>query len=162
MDGNEILLVYDKECPACNNYCQMVRIRKSVGELKLVDAREPSEIMDEITAAGLDIDQGIVLKMGDVIYYASDAIHAGSKGFYRIGLMDDWQDKVFLVGPSNYGLADPLQNTAVSLLQISVCLLSTEPDFDGIIQMQIMNYYVSEIGPISVKLQKQIDKDEKK
>lgn len=76
MDGNEILLVYDKECPACNNYCQMVRIRQSAGELKLVNAREPSEIMDEITAAGLDIDQGMVLKMGDVIYYASDAIHA--------------------------------------------------------------------------------------
>jgi hypothetical protein len=54
----------------------MVRIRKSVGELKLVDARVPSEILDEITAAGLDIDQGMVLKMGNVIYYASDAIHA--------------------------------------------------------------------------------------
>lgn len=92
---------------------------------------------------------------------ASDAIHAGSKGFYRIGLMHDWQDKVFLVGHSIYGLADPLQNTAVSLLQISVCLLSTEPDFDGIIQMHVMNYYVSEIGPKSVKLQKQIEKDEK-
>ncbi len=76
MDGNKILLVYDKQCPVCDNYCRMIRIRKSVGELKLVDARVPSEIMDEITAAGLDIDQGMVLKMGDVIYYASDAIHA--------------------------------------------------------------------------------------
>ena len=76
MDDNELLLVYDKECPACHYYCQRVRIRKAVGELKLVNAREPSEIMDEITAAGLDIDQGMVLKMGGVIYYASDAIHA--------------------------------------------------------------------------------------
>ncbi len=76
MDAREILLVYDKECPACNNYCLWVRIRESVGELKLVDAREPSAIMDEITAAGLDIDQGMVLKMGGMIYYGSDAIHA--------------------------------------------------------------------------------------
>lgn len=76
MDSKEILLVYDKECPACNNYCLWVRIRKSVGELKLVDAREPSAIMDEITATGLDIDQGMVLKMGGTIYYGSDAIHA--------------------------------------------------------------------------------------
>ena len=76
MDAREILLVYDKECPACNNYCLWVRIRKSVGELKLVDAREPSAIMDEITATGLDIDQGMVLKMGGTIYYGSDAIHA--------------------------------------------------------------------------------------
>ena len=75
MTDEKILLVYDKECPACNYYCQMVRIRESVGELKLVDAREPSEIMEEITAAGLDIDQGMVLKMGNALYYGSDAIH---------------------------------------------------------------------------------------
>jgi hypothetical protein len=31
--------------------------------------------MKEITAAGLDIDQGMVLKMGSAIYYGADAIH---------------------------------------------------------------------------------------
>jgi hypothetical protein len=30
--------------------------------------------MDEITAAGLDIDQGMVVKFNDLIYYGSDAI----------------------------------------------------------------------------------------
>ena len=76
MSRPEILLVYDKECPACNAYCQIVRIRESVGELKIIDARERSDVMDEITAKGLDIDQGMVLKMGDQLYYGSDAIHA--------------------------------------------------------------------------------------
>ena len=71
-----LLLVYDKECPACNNFCKMVRIRESVGELILVDAREDTPIMREITASGLDIDQGMVLKMENTIYYGSDAIHA--------------------------------------------------------------------------------------
>ena len=75
MSDNDVILVYDKECPACNTYCQMVRIRETVGELKLVDAREPSEIMDEITASALDIDQGMVLKMGNALYYGADAIH---------------------------------------------------------------------------------------
>ncbi|WP_126454224.1 DCC1-like thiol-disulfide oxidoreductase family protein [Sulfuriflexus mobilis] len=75
MPDKEILLVYDKECPVCNNYCQRLRIREAAGELKLVDAREPGEIMDEITAYGLDIDQGMVLKMGDALYYGADAIH---------------------------------------------------------------------------------------
>jgi predicted DCC family thiol-disulfide oxidoreductase YuxK len=72
----KILLIYDKECPACNHYCQLVRIRESVGELVLVDAREDSEVMQEITAKGLDIDQGMVLKLDDQLYYGSDAIHA--------------------------------------------------------------------------------------
>jgi predicted DCC family thiol-disulfide oxidoreductase YuxK len=72
----EILLVYDDECPACDNYCQYIRIRDSVGTLQLVNAREPSDVMAEITAMGLDIDQGMVLKVGETIYYGSDAIHA--------------------------------------------------------------------------------------
>lgn len=75
MKREEIILVYDKECPACNNYCQVVRIRDTVGELKIMDARENSEIMNEITDQGLDIDQGMVLKMGAQLYYGSDAIH---------------------------------------------------------------------------------------
>lgn len=71
----ELILVYDKECPVCHAYCQLVRIRESVGELKIVDARDDSEILREITASGLDIDQGMVLKMGGRLYYGADAIH---------------------------------------------------------------------------------------
>lgn len=68
-------LVYDDECPVCKTYCKYIRIREAVGNLQLVDARQPSLLMDEITAAGLDIDQGMVLKFKDVIYYGPDAIH---------------------------------------------------------------------------------------
>ena len=68
-------LVYDGECPVCKTYCKYIRIREAVGSLQLVDARQPSTLMDEITAAGLDIDQGMVLKFKNVIYYGPDAIH---------------------------------------------------------------------------------------
>lgn len=76
MNPREILLVYDKECPLCDSYCRMVRIRESLGMLRLVNARDAGPVMDEITAKGLDIDQGMVLKVDDVLYYGSDAIHA--------------------------------------------------------------------------------------
>lgn len=76
MKREQILLVYDRECPACNSYCQIVKIRESVGDLIIVDARAETEILNEITAQGLDIDQGMVLKMGDQLYYGADAIHA--------------------------------------------------------------------------------------
>jgi predicted DCC family thiol-disulfide oxidoreductase YuxK len=75
LKSDEILLVYDRECPACNAYCQVVKIRESVGNLRIVDARENSKILQEITIQGFDIDQGMVLKMGDQLYYGSDAIH---------------------------------------------------------------------------------------
>lgn len=91
-----------------------------------------------------------------------DNVHGGAKGFHRLGLMDKWQDKILLAGASNYGLADPLQNTAISLLHTSVSLLVIQPDFESIIQMQVMNSYVQEIGPEAFKAQKQIEKDEDK
>ncbi len=76
MSPPEILLVYDRQCPACDAFCRMVRIRETVGELRIVDAREPSQVRDEITDLGLDIDQGMVLKLDEVIYYGADAMHA--------------------------------------------------------------------------------------
>jgi predicted DCC family thiol-disulfide oxidoreductase YuxK len=71
----EVWLVYDGECPICKMYCTRVRIQKTVGQLHLVDARQSSAIMDEITDAGLDIDQGMVVKFNDVMYYGDKAMH---------------------------------------------------------------------------------------
>jgi predicted DCC family thiol-disulfide oxidoreductase YuxK len=88
MVKDEILLVYDQECPVCDAYCRMVRIRDSAGTLRLVNARDRSAILDEITARGLDIDQGMVLKVADVLYYGSDAIHALSLMSSRSGIFN--------------------------------------------------------------------------
>lgn len=75
MKREELLLVYDGECPVCHAYSRLVNIRDSVGDLKLVNARENTEILREITAKGLDIDQGMVLKMGGSFYYGAEALH---------------------------------------------------------------------------------------
>ena len=93
--ADEFLLVYDKQCPACENYCQMVRIRESVGKLTLVDARDNPPVMHEITAAGLDIDDGMVLKMHGKLYYGSDAIHALSLLSTRSGIFNRLNYHIF-------------------------------------------------------------------
>ena len=74
--AGETLLVYDWECPVCDIYCRLVRVRPEAGQLRLVNARESSAVLQEITKAGLDIDQGMVAKMDGHLYYGSDAIHA--------------------------------------------------------------------------------------
>lgn len=74
--SQKIELVYDTQCPACDFYCNLVRIRQSVGDLQLVDARNNPPIMEEITRRGWDIDEGMVLVVDDQLYYGSDAIHA--------------------------------------------------------------------------------------
>ncbi|MEE8119332.1 MAG: DCC1-like thiol-disulfide oxidoreductase family protein [Gammaproteobacteria bacterium] len=88
MLNEDVLLVYDKECPFCDNYCRLVRVREAVGKLKIVNARESSAIMDEITASGLDIDQGMVLKLEGQLYYGSDAIHALALFSSRSGIFN--------------------------------------------------------------------------
>ena len=97
-------------------------------------------------------------------YYnlACNAVHGGARGFYRLGVMDYYQNKGFLVGPSNYGLADPLQNSALSLLHITICLLSMASEFENIIIMQVLNTYVNQISNKAVKVQKAIEKEEQK
>lgn len=90
MAQEPILLVYDKQCPVCDFYCRRVRLRSDIGKLRILDARSPSGIMDEITAAGLDIDQGMVVKHAGMLYYGSDAIH-------RLALLNkrsDWFNRL--------------------------------------------------------------------
>jgi predicted DCC family thiol-disulfide oxidoreductase YuxK len=85
-DNGDIYLVYDRECPVCEFYCQRIDVSPADGSLERVDAREDSPLMDEITSANLDIDAGMVLKVKGTLYYGSDAIHqlalrSSKKGF---------------------------------------------------------------------------------
>ncbi len=75
MSETEVLLVYDHQCPVCDAYCKRVQLQPPEGRLRLIDAREPGTIRDEITRRGLDIDQGMVLRTADGLFYGAEAIH---------------------------------------------------------------------------------------
>ncbi len=72
--GHKLYLIYDQQCPACDFYARLVRVRQSLGTLELVDARTDHRFLPAITARGWDIDEGMVLKVDDELYYADDAI----------------------------------------------------------------------------------------
>ena len=58
---------------------------------------------------------------------ASNSVHAGSKGTkHRLGLLNQ-EAQPLLAGPTNYGLADPAQSTAISLNQVTTALLLLDP-----------------------------------
>ena len=81
----EVLLVYDHQCFVCDAYCRRARLQPESGELRLVDARQAGPVMEEVTAHGLDIDRGLVLKVEDDLHYGSDAIH-------QLALLSDRSD----------------------------------------------------------------------
>ena len=70
----DVELVYDGQCPACTAYCQRIEMKDHIN-LSLVDARKDTQIMREITQQGIDIDQGMVLRVNDHTFFGSDAIN---------------------------------------------------------------------------------------
>src|SRR5262249_3073620 len=114
-----IVLVYDKQCPACDFYCNLARIRADVGELELVDARDGGAVMAGITRAGLDIDPGMGFKVGPQLYYGSDAIHALSLMSTRTGVFNRlayWSFRSRRVARILYPLLRALRNLLLKLL----------------------------------------------
>ena len=90
LPGGEAWLVYDGECPFCSAYVRYLRVRESLGKVHLVNARDGHPVVDEIRARGLDLDEGMVLKLGDRYYHGADCINVlallstGSGPFNRL------------------------------------------------------------------------------
>lgn len=118
MNKEEIILVYDGECPACCAYTQAVNIRESVGNLRLVDARKNNDVLEEIAAHDMDIDQGMVLKMGEQLYYGADAMHALALIGSRSGLFNRvnyWMFKSKTVSSVLYPVLRSIRNLLLRL-----------------------------------------------
>jgi len=88
-ESPEAYLVYDGDCPFCSAYVRYVRVRENV-QLRLINARDGGDLVDEIVEAGFDLDQGMVLKIGGRFYHGADCVHvlaslsSASNAFNRI------------------------------------------------------------------------------
>jgi len=79
-------------------------------------------------------------------YYrkASHVIHAGPSSFFSLGQYENQED--LITDPSPYGLVEPLDNCAISLLNITLCILNHYPTFDSIIKMKIISKWSSRVS----------------
>ena len=68
-------LLYDGKCPFCSRYVKFIRLRSSTGNFALIDARHSSKYLDDAQKAGLDINEGMVLKYGGKLYHGDNCIH---------------------------------------------------------------------------------------
>jgi hypothetical protein len=91
---------------------------------------------------------------------SSATLHGLSRGFYRLGLPPGEAQRTPLCWSSNIGLADPLQNTAIFLNMVTVCLLTQEPDDVSLLVSEVMNGFPNDIGQKAVAVQKAIEKEE--
>ena len=74
-DHPAVCIIYDGDCPFCSAYIRMMRLRASIGPVELINAREGGPVVEDIRAQGIDLDHGMVLKLGDRIYHGDECIH---------------------------------------------------------------------------------------
>jgi predicted DCC family thiol-disulfide oxidoreductase YuxK len=75
MTADTLTIIYDGECPFCASYVQMARLREAVGAVELVDARGADPRVAEAQAAGLDLDDGMVVLWRGERHYGAEAVH---------------------------------------------------------------------------------------
>jgi predicted DCC family thiol-disulfide oxidoreductase YuxK len=68
-------VVYDGQCLFCSRYVALLRLRNTLGRVDLVNARDGGALVEEIVAAGVDLDEGMVLKMDGRLYHGDECIH---------------------------------------------------------------------------------------
>ena len=68
-------IVYDGECPFCSAYANLLRLRESVGQVRLVNARDlPSELLKELSGS-YNLDRGMLFGWNGGLYYGGEAIN---------------------------------------------------------------------------------------
>ncbi len=68
-------IIYDGACPFCTRYVRLARLRDTVGPVLLSDARQGGAAVDEVRKAGLDLDQGMVLRYAGRFYHGADCLN---------------------------------------------------------------------------------------
>lgn len=78
--------------------------------------------------------------------WASQSIHPNLKSLFDLLALSEADEEGLLVGPSNSGLTDPADATAIALCQATIELLCLYESLDITITMQIINLLTDEIG----------------
>lgn len=99
----------------------------------------------------LDIDQ--YLPFYDE---SNNQLHGGSKGLHRLGLVQKQQKEVLLTGPTDFGLADPIQNTVYCLMVINATYLDSKFNIENKLKLNVLHKFTKDIGPEAVTIQKEL------
>lgn len=83
----ESWIAYDGQCPFCQAYVRLTRLRES-GAFSLIDARGAHPALEEVRRAGLDLNEGMVVKHGGRLYHGADAMHLLSLLSTRSGVFN--------------------------------------------------------------------------
>ncbi len=102
-----VRVYYDGECPFCTRYVALLRLRRALGTVDLVDLREDATVRQDLEAEGFDLDEGMVVEMDGRRLGGADAANA-------LALMStksdwfNWLNHAFLSSPLGARLIYPV------------------------------------------------------
>ncbi len=114
-----VYVVYDGECPFCTQYVKVLRLREAVGQVVLVNAREPHPILAEVKTRGMDLDEGMAAKIAGRWYHGADCVHVLAMLTSPSGVLNRLNGTIFR-SPSLTNLLYPVLRTCRN---ITLCLL---------------------------------------
>lgn len=112
----KVEVLYDDQCPVCRGYCTKVEL-KGDKKLDLIDARKGGKLLDEATSLGLDIDEGMIVKVDGKLHYGSEAMRELVK-LKKAGLLE----RFFFGGKRraavSYAVSKGARNVLLKILRI--------------------------------------------
>jgi len=66
---------YDGECPFCDRYVKLLRLKEAVGPVNLVDVRTDPALLEDLQAQGFNLDKGMVVDIDGQRHGGADAVN---------------------------------------------------------------------------------------
>ena len=73
--SSEIIFIYDGECPFCNHFAQLIELKTSLPNLKILDGRKNLSILTNLFKEGYDLNDGAILISENGILNGCNAVN---------------------------------------------------------------------------------------
>lgn len=93
MSKNYIL--FDGECPFCSDYVRFASLRKSVGPVELINARDETEEAKAAREADYVLDEGMLLSLEGKLYYGADCLNMIAMLSTKSGVLNKMNHALF-------------------------------------------------------------------
>ena len=67
--------IYDGECPFCNHFAELLEIKSKITNIKIIDGRKNTTLINSLLNKGYDLDKGAILLKDEEIFHGADAIN---------------------------------------------------------------------------------------
>ena len=90
--------------------------------------------------------------------WSTNQVHGGAHGFTFLGVPEVERENILFIGPSNYGLTDPIHSAALSLMHTTMSLLSSEKYPDFMKDLDLLFRFADEIGDTALEITNEFEK----